>query len=68
MENRGHKIEIWAKNFFLTTRFIAEKNFSNKTCGQKKIFGPNFNFMPSILYITNTHKNDTMVKYLSNGV
>ena len=66
--NRGHKTEIWAKKFFLTTRFIAKKCFSNKTCGLKKNFGPNFNFMPSILHITKTHKNDTMVKYLSNSV
>ena len=27
MRNRRHKIEIWAKNFFLTTRFIAENIF-----------------------------------------
>jgi len=25
MGNRGHKIEIWVKKIFLTTRFIAEK-------------------------------------------
>ena len=43
--------EISAKNQIFTTRFIAE-NFSNKTCGEKLIFGrnfKNFNFFSTIV-------------------
>ena len=31
-------------------------------------FDPNFNFMLSIPNVTKTHKNGTIVKYLSNGI
>ena len=52
MGNRGHEMEI-----------SAIKRVVKKIC-----FDPNFNFILSIPHITKTHKNDTMVKYLSNGV